>query len=200
MDIWTIDKLELFIGFVVPGFIALKAYDLISPSEQKDSTKQIVDAVTYSCINYAIMLFPIYLVESYSLKTSHSLLYVSFYTYTILINPILLVWGFYKLRQQEWFMKIAPHPTLKPWDFVFSKRKTYWIVVTLKNGQKIGGLYAGDSFVSSYPAPEQIYLEEEWVLNEDGGFDRKATRTAGIIILGSEICCIELRTIGDDDE
>ena len=50
-----------------------------------------------------------------------------------------------------------------------------------------------NSFASSAPAEEQIYLEETWVLNEKGGFERKKNTTAGVIILASEISHIELR-------
>ena len=86
-----------------------------------------------------------------------------------------------------------PHPTLKPWDFVFAQQKPYWIKVTLKNGTTIAGLYADKSFASSTPAQEQIYLEQTWVLNANGGFERAKNDTAGVIILSNEISHIELR-------
>ena len=60
------------------------------------------------------------------------------------------------------FKKKAPHPIKMPWDFVFKQRQWYWVIVELKDGTKVGGKYAEHSFTSSYPAPEQIYLEEKW--------------------------------------
>lgn len=56
MDIWTVDKLVLFIAFIVPGFVSLKAYELLAPRVTKESTQQLIDAVAYSSINYAILL------------------------------------------------------------------------------------------------------------------------------------------------
>lgn len=41
MDIWEVDKLILFIAFVIPGFIALKMYELIFPGEEKDSSAHV---------------------------------------------------------------------------------------------------------------------------------------------------------------
>ncbi|HBZ5598803.1 TPA: hypothetical protein OOF66_002534 [Morganella morganii] len=63
----------------------------------------------------------------------------------------------------------------------------------MKDGSVIAGRYAEKSFASSAPAPEQIYLEETWILNEKGGFERAKKQTAGVIILSSEISHIELR-------
>lgn len=69
MPIWEIDKLLLFILFVIPGFISIKIYELLFPGQDKDSSKQIIDAVTYSCINYAILGWLIYSVETSKLNT-----------------------------------------------------------------------------------------------------------------------------------
>lgn len=109
----------------------------------------------------------------------------------------MLVIGWKYLRELQWLQKFVPHPTQKPWDYVFSKRRTYWVIVTLKNGNKIAGMYGPNSFASSAPAEEQIYLEQLWVLNEDEGFDRPAEQTCGIIVLSSEILSIELMHSGE---
>ena len=84
-----------------------------------------------------------------------------------------------------------PHPTKRPWDYVFAQRKPYWAIVTLKDGTKIAGRYDSCSFASSAPAGEQIYLEENWVINADGGFERPREDTAGILVLSSEIVSVE---------
>ena len=85
-----------------------------------------------------------------------------------------------------------PHPTQKPWDYVFSKRESYWVKVVLNDGLTIGGKYSSNSFASSTPASEQLYLEETWIIKEKGGFDRKKNQTNGVIILSKDIAYIEL--------
>lgn len=193
MDIWDLDKLFLFIAFVVPGFISIKVYQLFFPSEQKQSTEQLVDAVAYSSINYAILFGPILLIESSGIRSSIPSLYFIFYVFVLLVAPIIWVWLWSKIRKTDFVQKNAPHPTLKAWDYVFSQRKSYWAKVTLKNGDVIGGLFHTSSFASSTPAEEQIYLEETWVLNDDGGFERMKNDSAGVLILSSEISHIEFR-------
>lgn len=56
MDIWELNKLILFIAFVVPGFVSLKVYELLLPRAPRDAPQQVVDAVAYSSINYAPLL------------------------------------------------------------------------------------------------------------------------------------------------
>lgn len=193
MDIWEIDKLLLFFLFVIPGFISIKFYQLFFPGVQQTATDQLIDAIAYSSINYAFLFLPILEFESSASKNDFTLLYYSFYVFVFFVAPIIWVLLWKYLRTRDFFQRGAPHPIAKPWDYVFSKRKPYWVKVILKNGTIIAGRYAENSFTSSSPAEEQIYLEETWVLNDKGGFVRAKNNTAGVIIFSSEITHIELR-------
>lgn len=191
MDIWDADKLFLFIAFVIPGFVSIKTYELLVPGSPKESDKLLIDAVAYSSVNYALLLLPIYLVETHEVRQTSPSAYVAFYVFVLLIAPILWVLTLKKLRTTEFFQRSMPHPTKRPWDYVFAQRKPYWAIVTLKDGTKIAGRYDSSSFASSAPAGEQIYLEENWVINADGGFERPREDTAGILVLSSEIVSVE---------
>ncbi len=192
MEIWEADKILIFIAFVIPGFVSLKVFSLIYPGTSKDSDKLLIDAIAYSSVNYALLLLPIYYVEKYGVQISHPFLYVFFYVFVLLIAPVIWAFSSQFIRTREWAQNFFPHPTSKPWDYVFSQRKECWIIVTLNNGEKIGGLYRSGSFASSAPAVEQIFLEKHWVLTADGNFERERKRTAGILILSSEISTVEL--------
>jgi hypothetical protein len=195
-----VDKLVLFIAFVIPGFIALKTYELKIPSENNDSSKQLFDAITYSCINYALLIYPIILVESSTLRTSSPNLYAGFYAFTLLVFPVIVSLSWIGLRASKFFQGNAPHPTARPWDYVFSQGEWYWVIATLKDDKKVAGKYASKSFTSSNPSPEQIYLEESWLLTKDGDFDRRVDSTAGIIIVSKEISTIELFNYYSDEQ
>lgn len=197
MNIWDLDKLFLFIMFVVPGFISLKAYELFFPGQPKDSSKQIIDAITYSCINYALLFFFILKIEKSGYATTYPNLYFLFYFFVLFISPVILVLVWKRLRSTSFAQKNAPHPTAKPWDYVFLQRKSYWVKVVKNDGTIIGGKYSEKSFASSAPASEQIYLEESWIINDKGGFERVKNNSAGVIILSGEISHIELRNYGD---
>jgi hypothetical protein len=66
------------------------------------------------------------------------------------------------------------------------------MLVHLKDGRTVGGLYDEDSFASSYPESEDLYLQEVWKLNEQGGFIEKVPNTRGLLINYEGIEFIEL--------
>lgn len=200
MDIWEDNKLPLFIAFVIPGFISLKVYEAFSLQPQRDSSQQLINAIAYSCVNYGLLLFPILRVEESSLQVSRPTLYSLFWMMVVLVAPILWPSVMWLLRKHSFMQRLLPHPIGKPWDYVFKKRQRYWAIITLKDGRRIGGRYDSKSFVSSAPHAEQVFLEEAWVLNADGGFERPRDGTAGIIVLGSEIVTVEFFAITDEGQ
>lgn len=191
-DILSTDKLVLFILFVMPGFIALKTYALLIPSHHKSSSEQLIDAVAYSCINYAILLWPIYSVETAGIRDSSPTGYAIVYVFVVLIAPVSMACLWVWLRKTEFFQNVFHHPKTRPWDYVFGKRRPFWVVITLKSGRMVGGRYDSKSFASGLPSDENIYLEEAWEINSGGAFERPFNETAGIIVLASEIETVEL--------
>ena len=190
MNIWELDKLMLFFLFFIPGFISLKVYDSIMPSPRRDFAKAIVEAVAYSCLNYGFFSWVIY----FALKNLLTDSPLSFYMLVVLILFIApVLWPILFSRMYSWkvISNFIIHPIQKPWDYVFMRRVPYWVIVHLKDGRMVGGRYDEDSFTSSYPEKEQIYLEEVWELDPRGSFIRKTDRSKGIIIIGDEIEAIE---------
>lgn len=195
MGVLDLDKLIIFILFVIPGFISLKIYELFFPSEQKNSSKQIIDAITYSCINYGILAIPIFTVEYYAIKDNYPFWYYMFYFLVLFIFPVLWTYIWAKIRESDKIQDIAPHPHKKAWDYIFSKRESYWIKITLKNGTVVGGLYDCKSFASSSPSKEHIYLEESWKIKKDGTFKKMKNDSKGILILQKQIAYMEFRSL-----
>lgn len=190
MDIWEVDKLFLFILFVVPGFISIKFYQLFYPGSTVAVSEQLIDAVSYSCINYAFLFWLVQIVEGSQLKSVHGWLYYLFYVFVLVLAPALwvLIWKW--VRTRNIFQRNAPHPIAKPWDYVFQQGKTYWVIVYMKDGTRLAGRYGAGSFASSAPAEEQIYLSESWVMENDL-LHHAVDRTAGVLILSAEISHIE---------
>ena len=191
MDIWEANKLTLFVAFVIPGFVSLKAYELLFLCSPKDTASQLIDAIAYSCLNYAILFSAIYYVNVYKIETLYPILFVFFCLIVLFIAPILWVCLLRVVRRSSFLQKWLTHPTEKPWDFVFGVRNPYWIIVTMKDGKKLGGKYGYNSFSSSGPSNEQLYIEETWILNSDGGFERPKEMSAGTLIVSADIESIE---------
>lgn len=191
MDIWQIDKLILFLLFFIPGFISIKVYNLLYPSEQKDFSAFLLEAVGYSSLNFAVLSWLIIIIHSGNFYNDHRIWYLICLFLILFTIPLLWPILFFKISDWRLFKKYIVSPIQKPWDYVFRGRQAFWVIIHLKDGRKIGGRYDRNSFSSSYPSKEQIYLEEVWKLDEDGIFGEPIKRSRGIIVLGEEILAIE---------
>jgi len=191
MDIWNADKLTLFLIFFLPGFISMKVYDLLVPGERRDFTKSVLEAISYSTLNFAVLFWLIATIQTGDFYHRHFILYSVSVAGIMVVGPA--CWPFVFLRISAWrpVGKHFVHPIQKPWDYVFGKHDPFWIIVYLKNGEKIGGLFGPESFASSNPADEQIYLEEVWILDENDRFVIAVENSRGIIIMNDEIRAVE---------
>jgi len=191
MDIWNIDKLTLFLIFFLPGFISMKVYDLMVAGEPRDISKSVFEAIAYSTLNFGALFWLIAIIQADDFYHRHLILYSMAVAAIMVVAPA--CWPFLFLKFSTWgpIAKHFIHPIRKPWDFVFGKRQSFWVIVHLQNGQKVGGRFDTESFASSDPASEQIYLEEVWLLDAEGRFLRPVERSRGIIIMKDEIRAVE---------
>jgi hypothetical protein len=191
MDTFQPDNLYSIFFFLIPGFITLKTYDSIVPSDRKDTSKSVIELIAYGGINF-IIIQPILISINTSdfFKAHPSLSYFSV-VFLFLVLPILWPKIYLTIISLKFLSKYVRHPFLKPWDFKFNQKKVSYIIVHLKNGRKIGGEFKDNSFASSSPAEEQIYLETVYELDENEKFKAPIERSKGIIILRDEISAIE---------
>lgn len=191
MEIWQPDNFSTFLFLFIPGFISLKVYDLFVPNERRDFSKSIVEVIAYSTFNLAILFPIINELNTDNFYFNHPIWSYFFLLVGFIMMPIL--WAYIYVRIINWkiISSRIVHPIQKPWDLKFSDGEPAWIIVHLKDGRLIGGLYQENSFVSSYPAEEQIYLECVWKLTEDGKFMEAIVGSKGIIIFESEIIAVE---------
>ena len=75
MDIWNADKLTLFLVFFLPGFISIKVYDLMVPGERRDFSKSLLEAISYSTLNFAALFWLIAVIQNGNFYRSHFVLY-----------------------------------------------------------------------------------------------------------------------------
>jgi len=177
----------------------MKTYSVFS-GERLDASKALVDALAYSCLIYAAFSWAIYWVQTVGRYQFPLFCYAAFWTAILFLVPAggALLWFF--LRRTRWMASLLPHPLGKAWDYVFSRREQSYVIITLTSGKRIGGAYGGDSFASSYPYDEQIYVEEVWDLDEEQGFRQRHVRSRGMLISASNIESIEFIGLYDDGQ
>lgn len=191
MDILSIDKLVLFLFFFVPGFLALKFYQLLFADEKVDFSKSLYEAIGISCINFSIFFWIIYYINKPEYIESHPFYYYLITLTIIFITPLLITWILGKIVKAKSFQKYFVNPEKVPWDWFFSKRDSYWIIVTLKDGRKIGGKFGLNSRASASPKLKEIYIEDIWRLDNKFKFIESIKRNRGVIITEDNILTIE---------
>ena len=187
-----LDKLLLFLLFFVPGFITMKAYEMFTPWGKIDFSKRWLEAVAYSALNFIALSWLIFIVHNNKFFTNSKF----WYTIGIIVIGIifLALWGylFFRVTRAKTFEKYTKSPYPTCWDMFFSSKESYWVILHLKNGEKVGGKYDSESYATAFPTKEQIYLEEVWKLDEEtdefiGPYDD----SKGILISNDEIQYLE---------
>jgi hypothetical protein len=191
MNPFDSDTLRLILIFFVPGFISMKVYDLYVPSERRDFSKSLMEAVSFSCVNFAAMYWAIVAIHADNFPTNHPFWYYLASAGILFVAPIFWPILYSRTMSLPFFRKRTIHPTPKPWDYVFSKGESLWVIVHLRDGRRIGGRFDTQSFASSFPADEQIYIEEVWQLDSKGRFKRKVDDSRGLIISREDFEAIE---------
>jgi hypothetical protein len=192
MEKLTPETLQLFLLFVVPGFVALKTYKLFVPGERLEAGAALMDAVVYSMVNYAIMWWPIYILTRPGFADHHHRWFVTGTFAVLLIAPAGLAWALYRFRASEWASARFQHPIPMAWDYFFALKRPCFMLFHLKSGERIGGFFGKKSFVSSFPEEPDVYIEEVWRVDENGLFLERPPGTAGILIRFAECEMIEL--------
>jgi hypothetical protein len=85
-----------------------------------------------------------------------------------------------------------PCPTAWDWFFGVQRKGECYILVHLKNGEKIAGLYGSDSYATSFPRNGDLYLEQTVKVDNEGNFQNVVENTLGLIISRDEYSYVEL--------
>lgn len=198
LEIFQANKLIIFILFFIPGFISIKVWRLLKPTDRTDASIEILEAISYSCINYAILSpFLIYWLDgiaSFDWWDGAALICV------LLIAPIIWPTLFSTIIDSQILQGRIKHPIPKAWDSVFSRGEQLFALVHLKNGDLIAGYFGSKSFASSYPAEEDIYFEKTYIIDEQGHFTGEAINgTKGFLVSKNSIDYIEFYEVQRED-
>jgi len=183
----------LIIVWVAPGFISLKIWSLVHPSQKIRISESIIEAIIFSGFTYIATIWLFFLIRDISF------IWVYFLAVLIVsvLCPILLknILGSKFLKQKT--ISLIP----KSWDYFFWKKKCCFMLVHVEKGRVIGGLYGPDSFASSYPEKEDIYLQEVWKIDEKGKFLERIPGSKGLLVNSDVIEYIEFFDIqGENNE
>jgi len=187
MELLTGNNLELVLLFVAPGFISLKVWGLLNSSPRIRLSESLTEAIIYSSFNAMVSLWLFNLLRSVNLWLAYVVVFI--------ICPIIWPIGIYLLSTKIKFFRTRLTPTA--WNHYFNQAEPCFILLHLKNGKMVGGLYGLDSFASSYPEKADLYLETVYKVDESGQFGEKLARSKGFLVNFEEVSTIEFFEVGD---
>lgn len=179
----------------MPGFIARSVLSSVYPTSEPSESRLALTAITLSCVNYGIWSWLLILIWHNRWYESSG--FLAFLAVLILfLSPVVGTLAIAKLMQTSAFRGVREtfgirHPVPKAWDYFFGKRAACWIIVTLKSGRVIGGYYGTESFASSFPHEEDLYLELLCDMTTEGRLNGVTPLTLGGIIPMKEVQLLE---------
>ncbi|MCX6674427.1 MAG: DUF6338 family protein [Methanothrix sp.] len=194
MAFWDTDP-TYFLFFFIPGFIMVLFYNWLRkglPSSQEQQK----DAPLYLCLGYSgaysFLWYPtLAYLSLLNFGQDHKYIYYFLLIFIFIVIPALLSVAYIKVNTKIRRYVYVESPSSRAWDCVFKDLEPCWARIYLKDSNVIGGKFGNNSFASAYPYEEQIYLEEIWILDEDGEFQEPLPGSKGMIILHDEIKAIE---------
>ncbi len=195
-DLRGIENFHLIILFVVPGLIALFVRSRFiagrTPSIKESLLIFVVLSLFYYSLTVAFIEKALSIHEPWIARAS---IWISL----ILVGPAAFGFILGVAAQREWFARFANllglsviHIIPAAWDWRFSSisREAIFVMVTLTSGERVAGLFGGNSFASSDTSERDLYIEEEYNITEDGKWEPRPERV-GILISAREIRYIE---------
>jgi len=191
--------------FLLPGFIIKSIIDTFIPPQKHNDIKYFFICLLYSIINCAILSWAYVLI--YSFREKHLIIYWFFCVSITIVGAVIIAVFIGIVRKKEWIKRILlklnisiSNPIPNAWDYYFSKQnEAIWVIVTLKNGKEIYGLFGCNSFVSSDYEERDLYIEKVYNIDDHMKWIDNP-QSKGILICKDEIETIEFLTGDDNDE
>ncbi len=195
IDFLNSTSLNLFLFYVAPGVVATGMFAFVIPSEteRRNLGEYVIQFVTFSFFYLSLFFWLIALIDRSDVK-ANLLLYNTLILMAIFIIPCILGWLGSKILNSGILARIlgVNNPITLPWDYFFLNRdEACFVLIHLKSGSMIGGLYGLNSFASTFPQPQEVYIEEVWKIDDQGRFLEKLENTQGVLIKADECSHIE---------
>ena len=190
----------LLLYVVVPGFVYMKVYDVLAPGERRSLGEAIIDTLGFSFMLMAFWFWPFILLYEHSDSLGTWLRYLIVFVLSVLaafVTPALVAYLVYRGRHHNFLTGKTSQPSPTSWDWFFlAKADNYYVRFHLKTGEQFGGYYGENSFATSFPHREEIYIEEVWRLDEDGKFAEQIESTKGAFVNREDCTLVEFLEVG----
>lgn len=184
-----VDQIAVAMLFLVPGLITTWVMERLVGRTTLSGSERLLRAVAWSLLAYflsVLWMWPVIhsILDHDQVRASRLILSLAA---TLFLVPLALGVAVARIRQLPFTRDVLSrltsiHPAPSAWDFVFAQRRAQFVRIRLKDGTLIGGLYSDGSFASSYPEPQDLFLEQAWRLDPNGPFGGPIPRSRGVLV------------------
>ncbi|HET7229230.1 MAG TPA: DUF6338 family protein [Longimicrobium sp.] len=178
LDVTTV---LLFIVVVFPGMISINVYRVLMPARPLDWTTAVLQGLFYSAVNFVPGLPLLYLLLFGRDPLEHPVRYFVAALLVLIVMPMLWPMATVAAFKSNWLrsqFKIR-YPTA--WDFFFDRCKSSLVLVHMKNGALLAGLWGPGSYAGTFPNDGDIYLEKVYGIDE-GEIGEPLPNTRGVLL------------------
>ena len=198
MTISGFDALFYTLAFLVPGFILQLTLSTFVPQKEEQTDLSLLRFLALSCVNYALWAWLVFLIVRTDFYLVHPYWTAAAWSVIILVSPALLGLLLAHFSQKETLRRLlqrigfAPiHEIPTAWDYKFSRTESaLWVLVTLKDGARVAGLFGSRSLASSKSGERDLYIQKVYKIPSTGTW-QPVSRSEGILLMGDQIKHIE---------
>jgi len=184
------------IALFLPGFVSLKIHGFLQPAEKTEAAELLIDAFGFSLLNAGVFSWAIFGAGHELAKSSPNYAFVAGEAALIcVVGPLLWPLLF---RAVQSFGLLGGLQVRLPsaFDTFFSTDEPCWILVHLADGSRVGGRFGGNSYAIPFapmnPNSGDFYIEELWLITEDGKFDAPIADSKGALFRQKDYVWLEL--------
>lgn len=203
-------QIAVLLASVIPGFVYQVSRRRVGgpdPDEIELGTR-ILRAIAVSALFaglYALLFGPHivrYLVEPSTVVDDVRAVAASFLVFVVAVPWLSARIAFF-VTTSPWYGRAAAavagalrlrrpwDPMPSAWDFAFSNVRPGWVRILTSDGTWLGGWFAERSFASSFPHPQEIFIEVGYLLDADGRFTDQETAPGGVFVRCGDIVSVD---------
>jgi hypothetical protein len=198
VELSSLESVLIALALVLPGFVFIAIREGMVPSPRRDFSKSFWEFFGYGATNF--MLFAWYLVPRVQQWGEGDVKNADYFAAPLIavVVPAIASVAWIRASRSGLLERLAgmgdsrrtPEPAA--WDFFFGRRRnSCWVLVRMKDGENIGGIYESGCYASRYPENKTLFLTRVAKLGQDGEIIGLVKGSAGVLIDGAEIAYTE---------
>lgn len=212
----TTTALVIVLLAIVPGFIATTMWARARTWKGPDSPYRTTLQSLAVSVVIQIVLSPLtitWILPITKHLDQHSGRIAVWLLLAVLVVPIAL--GLFTARFSDWFERPLRGPIVRKglgfvrrafawgvrgslvpniWDWMFTDNAPNgrYVVITFKDGTRVGGVFQAGSYALTSPEAPGVYLSKEWRLDENGDFQWEVPGTNGVMVNAADVLSVRV--------